>query len=100
MQIICEFCGISVNIKEDDCCPNCGASYADNKEYQAKKKLEFEKEQLKNKKEKEAFERKQRNSKLKAKKRTATKNSKNMDDYNFFNCFHTSIFIRICYWHG
>ena len=42
MQITCEFCGASVNIKEDDMCPNCGASYADNIDYQERKRIELE----------------------------------------------------------
>jgi uncharacterized C2H2 Zn-finger protein len=48
VKIICEFCGNAVDIKEDDCCPACGASYKDNKDYQKKKELELERERLVN----------------------------------------------------
>ena len=48
MKIICEFCGNAVDIKEDDCCPACGASYKDNKDYQRKKDIELERERLDN----------------------------------------------------
>jgi hypothetical protein len=68
MQIICEFCGVAVNVKEDDCCPNCGASYADNQDYQERKRLELENEKLRAQKEKAAFNRKQYNSRKKAEK--------------------------------
>lgn len=57
MQIICEFCGASVNIKEDDICPNCGASFADNKDYQERKQIELEREKLKNQKQKQELDR-------------------------------------------
>lgn len=33
MRITCEHCGTGINTDKDKRCPNCGASYANNKEY-------------------------------------------------------------------
>ena len=66
MQITCEFCGASVNIKEDDMCPNCGASYADNVDYQERKRIELEKEKLEIEKRKNTYKKRQETARKKA----------------------------------
>lgn len=73
MQIICEFCGAAVNIQEDDICPNCGASYADNVQYQERKKLELEKEKLEIKKKKTTYEKRQAAAKRQAEEKRKQK---------------------------
>lgn len=42
MKIKCEYCDSVINTRVDDECPNCGASYANNKEYLEYKKTEKE----------------------------------------------------------
>ena len=40
MRITCEHCGTGINTDKDKRCPNCGASYSNNKEYKKYKEIE------------------------------------------------------------
>ena len=46
MNIICEFCGHSIDVNKEDCCENCGASYVDNKQFIEYKRRERENKRL------------------------------------------------------
>ena len=53
MKIICEYCGSTIDVNKDDKCPNCMASYKDNKMFKERiedlkkeKELEYEEKKL------------------------------------------------------
>lgn len=78
MQIHCEFCGFMIETNNEDCCPNCGATYDENKEYEKLKLLELEKERIKNEKEKAELKRKAAAEKRKEEKRKIEKRKQSL----------------------
>lgn len=78
MQIHCEFCGFMIETDREDCCPNCGATYDENKEYEQLKLLELEKERIKNEKEKAELKRKAAAEKRKEEKRKIEKRKQSL----------------------
>lgn len=52
MKITCDFCGSVIDTKNNDKCPECGASYNNDEQYKEHVELDLERQRLANEKEK------------------------------------------------